>query len=205
MRLAPMCDCLAAPAHLVARALPYRWGRAGPKLVAFAGEVPQIGRKGNEIWNVLSRPPFHLSGRKTPACVEPKRPYTHPVDFFVTFSADLRHAGAELAARSLVFDPSDASPSCFAVKKRRLLLRRPCQPHSYGRDARCRLFERVGECHRCITRVSMGVTTKTSPSRMSWSPTRTLAGLVNLSTRRFTQRAASYSIKTIPVVYRDTA
>ena len=39
------------------RALPYRWGRAGPKLVAFAGEVPQIGRKGNEIWNVLSRPP----------------------------------------------------------------------------------------------------------------------------------------------------
>lgn len=57
MRLAPMCDCLAAPAHLVARALPYRWGRAGPKLVAFAGEVPQIGRKGNEIWNVLSRPP----------------------------------------------------------------------------------------------------------------------------------------------------
>ncbi len=58
MRLAPMCDCLAAPAHLVARALPYRWGRAGPKLVGFAGEVPQIGRKGNEIWNVLSRPPF---------------------------------------------------------------------------------------------------------------------------------------------------
>lgn len=58
MRLAPMCDCLAAPAHLVARALPYRWGRAGPKLVGFAGEVSQIGRKGNEIWNVLSRPPF---------------------------------------------------------------------------------------------------------------------------------------------------
>lgn len=202
MRLAPMCDCLAAPAHLVARAQPYRWGRAGPKLVAFAGEVPQIGRKGNEIWNVLSRPPFQ--GEK------PQLEWSRNVRILTLSIFSLpfgRFAACGCRARGSFprFRPIGRIAVVFCCKKRRLPLRRPCQPHSYGRDARCRLFERVGECHRCITRVSMGVTTKTSPSRMSWSPTRTLAGLVNLSTRRFTQRAASYSIKTIPVVYRDTA
>lgn len=202
MRLAPMCDCLAAPAHLVARALPYRWGRAGPKLVAFAGEVPQIGRKGNEIWNVLSRPPSQ--GEK------PQLVWSRNVRILTLsiFSLPFRPiCGMRVPSSRLVpsFSTHRTHRRRVLLQKRRLLLRRPCQPHSYGRDARCRLFERVGECHRCITRVSMGVTTKTIPSRMSWSPTRTLAGLVNLSTRRFTQRAASYSIKTIPVVYRDTA
>ena len=202
MRLAPMCDCLAAPAHLVARALPYRWGRAGPKLVAFAGEVPQIGRKGNEIWNVLSRPPFQ--GEK-PQLVWSRNAVYSPCRFFRYLFGRFAACGCRARGSFPRFRPIGRIAVVFCCKKRRLLLRRPCQPHSYGRDARCRLFERVGKCHRCITRVSMGVTTKTSPSRMSWSPTRTLAGLVNLSTRRFTQRAASYSIKTIPVVYRDTA
>lgn len=33
--------------------------------------------------------------------MEPKRSYTHPVEFFVTFSADLRHAGAERTVKSI--------------------------------------------------------------------------------------------------------